>query len=162
VSRFKPAPTQATDAITVKSPVDLSDVKVSELQDICSAIGTSTSGEKVELIVRLFEIGAPEVVIEKCMETLLKETQNYLKELRSKFSLAAQKVVHMFDCKSAVIKVIKGQENTVGQKSEFDNLFIYVPVIVGIGIEIIQSQSEKFEIVNVFDGSPAWLWNPQA
>jgi hypothetical protein len=82
--------------------------------------------------------------------------QHYVTDLQSEFSLASQKVLQMYDCKSAVIN---GPANIETQNEGFDNLFVHVPINVGIGIEITENKTNawsRVQVANVFDGSPAW------
>jgi hypothetical protein len=94
----------------------------------------------------------------KQIEEVMKQTSDHIAKLREMFVLATQKVLKMFDCKSAMIK---SPSNIAEHKDNFDNLFIQLPVAVGIGIEIIQSQSKTLgisvEVAHVFYGSPSWL-----
>jgi hypothetical protein len=89
------------------------------------------------------------------IESVRKYFQDQVTALHSEFSLASKNVLEMYDCKSAVIE---GPANISNQEG-FDNLFVHVPIHVGIGVEITESKTNawsRVQIAKVFDGSPAW------
>jgi len=95
---------------------------------------------------------------ESRIEAVMKRASDDIQKLREGFGRATQQVLKIFNCKSAVIK---NPEDIDEKMKEFDNLLIHLPVVVGIGIDIIESHSKTLghvvEVANVFYGSTAWL-----